>query len=376
MRTVLTTIVLSMAFAVGGVGTVEGQPAPVIDSVGQALIENQPGGAVVGLLDNDTTRLHAFGAADSTGRLPTARTVFEVGSITKTFTGLLLADAIERGWVARSTPVGALLPDSVTVGTADSTPITLGHLATHRSGLLRLPANLNSALRPTDPYAAYGDSALYTFLDGYELPRAPGTKYQYSNLGAGLLGHLLARRADTTYAALVRRRIAKPLGLSDTRIDLTDAQQSRFAQGHTRTGAPAPPWHFDALAGAGALRATAADMLAYLRAHHRALAASPGTATALQSAMRRAATIHDSADSEGPRVGLGWHQSTRDGHEVLWHNGGTGGFRSFVALDRETGHGAVVLVSTVLATRRVTEAGFALLGALRPARPAPPDSSP
>ncbi|WP_208427330.1 MULTISPECIES: serine hydrolase domain-containing protein [Salinibacter] len=342
-----------------------GQPAPAVDSIGQALVANHPGGAVIGLLRGDTTAVHAFGAVDSTGQIPTARTLFEIGSITKTVTGLLLADAIERGEVERSTPVTTLLPDSVTIGPADSTTVTLEHLATHRSGLPRLPANLGATARPRDPYAAYGDSALYAFLDGYVLPRAPGTTYEYSNLGMGLLGHLLARQADTPYAALVRQRIAAPLGLSDTRVHLTDAQQSRFAQGHTRAGAPTSPWHFDALAGAGALRSTAADLLAYLRAHRRALTVGPDTTPALHRAMRRATTVHAPTDRESTRVGLGWHQSTREGHAVLWHNGGTGGFRSLVALDRDTGHGVVVLVSTALSSRRVTETGMALLHALR-----------
>ena len=342
-----------------------GQPAPAVDSIGQALVANHPGGAVIGLLRGGTTAVHAFGAVDSTGQTPTARTLFEIGSITKTVTGLLLADAIERGEVERSTPVTTLLPDSVTIGPADSTTITLGHLATHRSGLPRLPSNLDATARPRDPYAAYGDSALYAFLDGYVLPRAPGTTYEYSNLGMGLLGHLLARQADTPYAALVRQRIAAPLGLSDTRVHLTDARQSRFAQGHTRVGAPAPPWHFDALAGAGALRSTAADLLSYLRAHRRALTVGPDTTPALHRAMRRATTVYAPTDRESTRIGLGWHQSTRGGHAVLWHNGGTGGFRSLVALDRDTGHGVVVLVSIARSARTVRDAGMALLRTLQ-----------
>ncbi|MCS4100363.1 serine hydrolase domain-containing protein [Salinibacter ruber] len=362
----LCATVLGLALVATSPQVACGQPAPVVDSTGQALVENHPGGAVIGLLRGDTTAVHGFGAVDSTGRRPTARTVFEIGSVTKTFTGLLLADAIERGEVGRSTSVTTLLPDSVTVGTTDSTTMTLGHLATHRSGLPRLPSNLGATARPGDPYATYGDSALYAFLDDYTLSRAPGAKYEYSNLGMGLLGHLLTRRADTTYAALVRRRITGPLGLSDTRIRLTDAQHSRFAQGHTRAGAPTSPWHFEALAGAGALRSTAADLLAYLRAHRHALEAASGPTLALQRAMRRAATIRAATNRENTRIGLGWHQSARDGHEVLWHNGGTGGFRSFVALDRETGHGVVVLTSTPLSSQVVLKTGRALLRGLQP----------
>ena len=196
----LCATVLGLALVATSPQVACGQPALAVDSIGQALVENHPGGAVIGLLRGDTTAVHAFGAVDSTGRRPTARTVFEIGSVTKTFTGLLLADAIERGEVGRSTSVTTLLPDSVTVGTADSTTMTLGHLATHRSGLPRLPSNLGATARPGDPYAAYGDSALYAFLDDYTLSRAPGAKYEYSNLGMGLLGHLLARRADAVTA--------------------------------------------------------------------------------------------------------------------------------------------------------------------------------
>jgi len=353
-------------------GPAVGQPASsVVDSVGQALA-NGPGGAVIGLLHDDGTSVHAYGAVDSTGTPPTARTLFEIGSITKTFTGLLLAERIERGRLRPTTPIRGLLPDSVRWSLADSvqatgadSTLTLVHLATHRAGLPRLPSNLNVNASPWDPYAAYGDSALYAFLDGYTLPRAPGATYEYSNLGMGLLGHLLARQADTTYAALVRQRIATPLGLSDTRIRPTANQEERFAQGYTRIGAPAPPWHFDALAGAGALRSTAADMLAYLRAHRRALRAAPDTASTLERAMQRALSPRAQAGSNHSRIGLAWHQTTRDGHRIVWHTGGTGGFRSIIGLDRDTGRGAVVLVNTAVSSKAVLEAGLLLMGAPR-----------
>lgn len=333
----------------------------VVDSLGTALASDHDGAVVIGVLAGDSTATDGFGAIDSTGARPTARTLFEIGSVTKTFTGLLLADAIERGRVEASTPVAGLLPDSVALGPADSTTMTLEHLATHRSGLPRLPANLDVAARPTDPYAAYGDSALFAFLEGYTPPRPPETQYEYSNLGMGLLGHLLARRADTTYAALVQKRIAGPLGLPDTRVRLTDARQARLAQGHNRAGAPTSPWHFEALAGAGALRSTATDMLAYLRAHRRPLQTTSDTASTLHRAMQRAVAPRASTGREETRIGYGWHRSTRDGHAVLWHTGGTGGFRSFVGLDRETGRGVVVLVSSAVASRSVAAGGFRLL---------------
>ena len=344
-------------------------PAPaqptVVDSLGTVLTSGHDGAAAIGLLADDSTATYGFGAVDSTGAPPTARTLFEIGSVTKTFTGLLLADAIERGTVDASTPVAVLLPDSVALTAPDSTTptrMTLGHLATHHSGLPRLPANLNPAERPADPYAAYGDGALHAFLDGYGPPRAQGTTYKYSNLGMGLLGHLLDRRADTTYTALVQKWITGPLGLAHTRVALSEAQRSRFAQGYTQAGTPAPSWHFDALAGAGALRSTTADLLAYLWAHRTALRVAPDTATTLQRAMGRALRPRASGARGEPRVGFGWHVTTREGRSVVWHNGGTGGFRSFVGLDRTSGHGVVVLVATPVAARVVTEGGIRLIG--------------
>ena len=367
----LLSLVMGLGLAVGVFrGPVVAQPAPAVtDSIGAALAEEHPGGAVIGLLHDSDTSVRSFGAVDSTGTAPTARTLFEIGSITKTFTGLLLAERIEQEQLRPETPVTRLLPDSVTVTRADSvgdTPMTLAHLATHRSGLPRLPTNLKDVMASRqDPYAAYGDSVLYAFLDDYTLPRTPGATYQYSNLGMGLLGHLLARRADTTYGALVRRRITGPLGLSDTRLRLTDDQEERFAQGD-RLGFRVPPWHFEALAGAGALRSTAADMLAYLQVHRRALRADPDTASALGRAMQRPLAPRASAGSDDTRVGFGWHETTRDGHRIVVHTGGTGGFKSIALLDRAAGHGAVILVNASLGHERVAEAGFALIEALRP----------
>lgn len=339
------------------------QPAPaVVDSIGRALADGHPGGVVIGFLHGDETSVQPFGAVDSTGTSLTARTVFEIGSITKTFTGLLLAEQVERGRMHLSDPVAAFLPDSLAMPARDSS-ITLAHLATHRSGLPRLPSNLGDSASPWDPYATYGDSALYAFLDTHQLARAPGTSYEYSNLGMGLLGHVLARQADTTYAALVRRRIAEPLGLSDTRIHLSATQKDRFAQGHNRAGAPAASWHFEALAGAGALRSTAADLLTYLRAHRKAADETSTEASTLDRAMRRALAPRAATSSDSTRIGLAWHVTTRDDRRIAWHNGGTGGFRSFAGLDRATGLGVVLLTNTALASDVVTEAGFRLIEA-------------
>lgn len=375
LRQALTCLLLLMGM-LGAPTTAPAQSIrPLVDSLGTALADGQPGGAVIGLMATDTVHIdgfpmtgHAvvgFGAVDASGAAPSAETLFEIGSVTKTFTGLLLADAIERGAVQATDPIQPYLPDSVDVPTHASGPITLAHLATHRSGLPRLPTNFSaSALaRPSDPYANYSVRDLYAFLDGYVPPHPPGAAYAYSNLGMGLLGHLLARRADTSFAALVQMRIAAPLGLADTRVTLMPDQQARFAQGHNESGAPTSPWRIPALGGAGALRSTAADMLTYLRAHLTA-----PDSTALGRALRRAMTPLADADLNAERfantrIGYGWHVTPRGDATLIWHNGGTGGFSSFVGFNREAGVGVVILANASISSE-VTAAGFTLMEAL------------
>jgi CubicO group peptidase (beta-lactamase class C family) len=365
--TVLLVLVL------GPLPTAEAQSlSATVDSIGEALVAQHPGAAVIGMTSESEVDFNGypatgravigFGSVDTAGTPPTAQTVFEIGSVTKAFTGLLLADAVERGVVQPNDPVARFLPDSLALPGGVQTPITLMQLATHRSGLPRIPSNLFPPANPADPYAHYTVEDLYAFLDGYQRSDPLDTTYAYSNLGTGLLGHALARQADTSYGALVQQHIAAPLGLDDTRIDLTPAQQERFAQGYNPAGAPTPPWQIPTLAGAGALRSTAADMMAYLNAHLTA-----ADTTELGRSLRRAITpqadvnLGDNPEFAGTRIGYGWHITPRSGQSIVWHNGGTGGFSSFIGFNRATGQGVIVLVSVGGAGRQATTAGFTLL---------------
>ena len=265
----------------------------------------------------------------------------------------------ERGRVRLDDPIGGYLPDSVDTPAVDGQPITLKHLATHTSGLPRLPTNLNPARR-ADPYADYTPTQLHAFLDDVQLPDPPGTSYAYSNAGAGLLGHLLARHADTTYAALLERRILQPLGLDDTGVAApSDTTGPRLATGYTSM-TPAAYWTWDALAGAGALRSTAADMLRFLQMNmqpeQRSLAAALSETHVVRhrTAERRAVT-------------LSWHESPApDGSHIYWQNGGTGGFRSFVGFSPDSGARLVVLVNHAVSLRRFNTFAFQLMKALLP----------
>ncbi|HVZ35758.1 MAG TPA: serine hydrolase, partial [Polyangiaceae bacterium] len=222
----------------------------LLDRIGPAPWKS---GIVVGLIEPSGRRVIGVGARALGDAGPMdADTLFEIGSITKVFTSLLLSDAVGRNEVSLDDPVAKLLPASVHVPERGRA-ITLVDLATHTSGLPRLPSNLQPA-HPRDPYADYSVDQLYQFLSGYSLPRDVGASYEYSNLGGGLLGHALALRLGENYEALVRSRIAAPLGMPSTVVTLTPELKARLATAHDEAGEPTDNWNLPTLAGAGALR--------------------------------------------------------------------------------------------------------------------------
>ena len=286
----------------------------------------------------------AVGTIDTSGRAfygygknaPDGRTIFEIGSVTKTFTATLLAEMVTRGQVTLDTPVADLLPKDVHMPSA--AVVTLRHLATHRSGLPRLPDNLDPA-NTINPYADYTAEMLYKGLSGDTRRLKPGDSYEYSNLGAGLLGHALARKAGTSYEQLVIERICKPLGMRDTKVKLDAADRARLAQGHDFAGFELPPWDFDALAGCGAIRSTTDDMLTYVAANLGLVESPKPLRDAMRLTHERQANVDEQTD-----IGLGWHIGKRTG--ARWHNGQTGGYHSFVAFVPEKQVGVVVLCNT------------------------------
>jgi CubicO group peptidase (beta-lactamase class C family) len=256
--------------------------------------------------------------------------LFEIGSVTKVFTATLLADLSLAGSLSLDEPLQAALPD-VRVPTRDGA-ITLEHLATHCSGLPRLPPGFVRRARRErqNPYGWLREEDVLAALERTRLRSRPGTKVRYSNFGAGLLGIALARRAGMPYGELLRMRVLEPLGLHDTGIAIAP---ERLATGHSRRGRPVAHWDVRGLEGAGALRSSAGDVLRFAKACLEPPADAPGPALALTLVPRRRL-------SRFGDIGLGWFLGRRkEGWTVAWHNGGTGGFRSFVgvALGREVG---------------------------------------
>ena len=334
------------------------------DEIRRILVERidtaqQGVGIVVGVIERGGRRIVTHGKlARDDRRSLDGDTVFEIGSITKVFTALLLADAVQRKAVALSEPVARFLPAEVRMPGRGNRAVTLEDLATHTSGLPRLPGNM-SPKDASNPYADYSVEALYQFLSGYQLTRDIGQQYEYSNLGGGLLGHVLARQAGVDYETLVRTRITGPLGMRSTSIALSPEMRTRLATGHTQTLQPAANWDLPTLAGAGALRSTTNDLLTFL-------AAALGYAnTPLAPAMSATTAIRRPTGTPGLNIALGWHILTSNGRELVWHNGGTGGYRTFIGYDAKARTGIVVLSNAATLTGP-DDIGYHLLDAKRP----------
>lgn len=297
-------------------------------------------GIVVGVIDAKGRRVVAHGALDGGDPRPlTGDTLFEIGSETKVFTSLLLADAIRRGEVTLDEPVARLLPETVHVPERGGKQIELVDLATHTSGLPRMPANF-APKNPANPYADYTAERMFEFISGYQLTRDIGERYEYSNLGAALLGQALARRAGMDYPTLVRTRITGPLGMKDTVVELTPALQARMARGHNLGLEPVPNWDLTGMAGAGALRSTTNDMLTFL-GYELGFKATP-----LKAAMDDQLAVRRATPQANMKVALAWHINTTPTAEVVWHNGGTGGFRTWMGFDPRARVGVVVMTNT------------------------------
>jgi CubicO group peptidase (beta-lactamase class C family) len=301
-------------------------------------VEKKDVGMVVGLVDEHGSSIVSYGKMDD-GASPeiNGNTLFEIGSITKTFTALLLQDMIERGEMKLDDPVVKYLPKSAKVPTRNGREITLLHLATHTSGLPRNPENLDPK-RADNPLAEYTAEKLNAYLSGCQLTRHPGAKFEYSNLGSGLLGHVIALKAGTDYESLVAERICRPLKMESTRITLTPELKARLATGHNQFGYAVSSMDFQSQVGCGALRSTANDLLKYVAAN---IGLTPSSLTTL---MEKTHLVRFQSVIPPVNVALAWGVVLDpQGRKIVSHGGATYGYRAFAGFDRTRRRGVVVL---------------------------------
>ena len=274
---------------------------------------------VMGVFENGQAEYFVKGLQNQAlNQAASSQTIYEIGSISKTFTSLLLAQLIGEGKLQLDDPVHKFWPEPFKLIDSEQQAITFKQLATHTSGLPRLPNNLSPFAK--DPYADYDRTQLLAAVKSGSANQS-AVNYVYSNFAVGLLGESLAVIEQSTYNELITSKILQPLNLTQTYMTLDQVPESLLAQGYNGNS-EASAWQFQALAGAGSIRSSIEDLLAYGVAHLKP--ANHG----LKNAMQLATSVHHQQGSL--KIGLGWH-ITADG--VLWHNGGTAGFRSIIMID-------------------------------------------
>jgi serine-type D-Ala-D-Ala carboxypeptidase/endopeptidase len=338
LRPLVTLCIVASAVCVALAGARDAEIAAAIQSRVEA---KKAVGMVVATIEPDgSSSVAAFGNAGPGARPLDADSVFEIGSITKVFTAILLADMADRGEVKLDDPVAMHLPADVRIPERNGRKITLLDLSTQSSGLPRMPDNLRPS-NFSNPYADYTVAQMFDFLGRYQLTRDVGAEFEYSNLGVGLLGHALSRRAGQSYEALVRERILNPLDMDHTGITLTPWMVEHLARGHTASGAVTSNWDIPTFAGSGALRSTMTDMLKFARAN-----LEPGGGR-LQRVMQQTHMVRRSMGRDDQSIGMNWVINRTKGKEVVWHNGGTGGYRTWLGFDKARKVAAIVLTNSV-----------------------------
>jgi CubicO group peptidase (beta-lactamase class C family) len=308
------------------------------------LIENEMvDGLSVGYIQGDrrgTVHLgHASNANAEEKLKPNNSTLYELGSISKVFTSLLLADAVVRGAIKLDGDANVPNEANIKFPTLNYRSVKWIDLSTHRSGLPRLPANFGTT-DLIDPYRQYDSAKAAAALSTLKLPRSPGESQEYSNFAVSVLGYLISQNANKTYQNLLKERIARPLSMSDCSVALSEDQKNRLAMPHSAFGAPTQKWNWSDLPGAGGVCATMDDMMRF------ATAQLDPPAGKLGQAIELAWTQHTKPDDSGPAMGLGW--MILDDGEARWHNGGTGGSRSMILINRAEKLAIVALCNTAV----------------------------
>jgi serine-type D-Ala-D-Ala carboxypeptidase/endopeptidase len=346
----LSLLVLSAAIPAAGAEGFADEYAESIRGLLDDQFDGSNAGIVIGLVDEHGSRVFSTGGLDNgTDRRLDADTLFEIGSVTKVFTALLLQDAVRRGEVKLDDPVMKYLPEGMKVPQRGTKEITLRNLAVQDSGLPFHPDNL--ADKPVSELTlreikegsdAYTVEKMYAFLSGYRLMNDPGREFEYSNVGMALLGHAIERKTGASYESLVVDRICRPLKMDDTRITLSDEQKLRFAAGHLEDGSPSEHWHLQAMASAGSLISTANDLLKFLSAN---LGFTQSELTPLLKEMQ--VVRHTESRMLG-KTAMPWVDEgiyNPPGTEILGHAGGGYGTVAFVGMETKKRRGVVVLTN-------------------------------
>jgi len=314
---------------------------------------------IIGVREGDAVSWTSYGRTHPNGPPPEPDTLFEIGSLTKSFTAALLALAVEDDTLTLETPVSAILDKDSPLNRRLQEDVQLWHLATHVSGLPNTPDDLDP-LDPNRLYEDYTARQLHDFLAGHPLATDPESQFTYSNLGYALLGELLQHHADESFESLLAQRLLTPLGLEDTQLHISPEQRDRLAPGFDYDLRQAPDWEMPAFQSAGALKSSPRDLLTWVHANLE------GGDDGLGRALARLSTPHLSIGQNDRGMGLGWHLINGEQGLLAWHEGRTAGHASFAGFDRDRGRAVVILANTGNSLRQL---GLVALGAQETAPP-------
>lgn len=317
--------------------------AKIDAKVQQHFKNNTQVGIVVGVVKGGETHFWSYGERiQGKSELPTSDTFFEMGSISKTYTATLLAHEVVKGKVKLSDPIKLFWPE---LKGTDAGEITLEQLATHHSGLPRMPNNI-IVTDPKNPCKDYEVSRLLTYLKNFKQTAKAPFSYEYSNVGIGLLGYVLAQKLNgKTYAAYAQDRLLGPLKLKDTKTTLKKIDRARAAQGHNSFFSLMPHWDLNVLEGAGVLKTTASDLLSFLKFNMTPDSSDLGRAAVLAHQPRA------DTDNSDTKIGLAWETLPYGKHTVIAHSGATGGFIANLIFDPQEKIGAIALSNTDMSPR-------------------------
>lgn len=311
-----------------------------IDSIANTYIKKgNTQSLAIAIFHNNTYKTFLYGETEEgSSALPTENTLYEIGSLTKVFTATLLADLVTKGSIQLDDPIAPFLPDSISSNPALK-DITFKTLANHTSGLPRMADNWNRVAEfdKSDPYAAYDRQALFSFLKHYEGAHEPGTEYEYSNLGYGLLGELIAIIHKKTYMQCLEELVLTPLQLSNTTDHPDEKKEQVVIPGLDKDRNITPSWNWKALVGAGGLKSNIRELMLFAVEQFK----MPENELQNAMALTRQFTF---VTPENTDIGLAWHISMmEDGMIYLHHTGGTAGSSSFIGLSPDTKSAVVVL---------------------------------
>lgn len=324
-----------------------------VDSIANAYLKQQNTQSLaIGIVKNGQSKTYFFGeSAKGNQTLPTKNSIYEIGSLSKIFTAIILSNLVEEGTITLDQPISLFLPDTLKKN-EDLSKITFQMLANHTSGLPRLPDNLEKVkgYSTNDPYKSYDKKALYSYLATFKNKKSPGEEYEYSNLGYAILGDIICDIYKKSYDQIVKDIICKPLDMNNT-FQVLDPKRKDTFKVYNKDGQEVLSWSFDAFSAAGGLKSSLEDLLKFANAQFK----MPQTPLENAMANTRLFTFFLPPDTD---LGLAWHMNLLDDLTVYWHNGGTAGSSSYLALCPDKKSAVVILSNSAIS---VDDKGKAIL---------------